>query len=251
MNGIHGIKDVLEAYKTGKISEEEAERMLKGEMVGEIEKTACLDLFRELRTGIPEIVFAESKSDDDLASIISKFLSEKGIAILSRVTQSQVHMIQAKFQDSFTFNEKARMAVVTGASWKQSSQAGTVGIITAGTSDIPVAEEAATICEVMGCTVVRAFDIGIAGIHRVFKPLKDMIEKDVDVLVVCAGMEGALPSIIASMTDVLVIGVPIATGYGFGGQGTTALSSMLQSCAPGLVVVNINNGIGAGSAAAL
>ncbi len=245
------IKDVLEAHKTGKLSTGDAERMLKGEMVGEIEKTACLDLFRELRTGIPEIIFAESKNDDDLSAIISKFISEKGIAILSRVTESQVAMIKAEYPGSSVINEKARMAIVKTTSWETPSQGGTIGIITAGTSDIPVAEEAATICEAMGCTVVRAFDIGIAGIHRVFKPLKDMIEKDVDVLIVCAGMEGALPSVIASLTDVLVIGVPVATGYGFGGQGTTALSSMLQSCAPGLVVVNINNGIGAGSAAAL
>ena len=128
---------------------------------------------------------------------------------------------------------------------------GKVGIITAGTSDIPVAEEARETCEFMGCDVISAYDIGIAGIHRLFAPLKEMLEENVRVIIVMAGMEGALPSVVASLVDVPVIGVPCSVGYGYGGKGEAALMSMLQSCSPGLVVVNIDNGFGAGVSAAL
>jgi len=126
-----------------------------------------------------------------------------------------------------------------------------VGLLTAGTADIPVAEEAALVIEHMGCRVERAYDVGVAGLHRLTEPLARLVEAEVDVLVVVAGMEGALPSVVAGLVDVPVIGVPTSTGYGLGGDGTAALYAMLQSCSPGLVVVNIDNGVGAGAAAAL
>ena len=124
-------------------------------------------------------------------------------------------------------------------------------MITAGTSDIPYAREVEAIAKVVGVESLSFFDVGVAGIHRLIAPLKQILEKDVDVIVVLAGMEGALPTVIASLVDIPVIGVPIPTGYGYGGEGITALSSMLQSCAPGLAVVNIGNGLGAGAIAAL
>jgi NCAIR mutase (PurE)-related protein len=126
-----------------------------------------------------------------------------------------------------------------------------VGLLTAGTSDIPVAEEAALVMEHMGCRVERGYDVGVAGLHRLAEPLARMVKSGVDVLVVCAGMEGALPSVVTGLVDVPVIGVPTSTGYGLGGDGTAALLSMLQTCSPGLVVVNIDNGVGAGATAAL
>jgi hypothetical protein len=249
---IKDLKDVLIQFKAGRVSIDDAERMLKGEMMKEIEQVANLDLFREARTGIPEIVFAESKSVQDLETIINHFLDGKGFAIISRLTAEQIDAIKASFPDTLDLKERARMAVIRGKDCPcPPPGAGVVGIITAGTSDIPIAEEAATMCELMGCQVERFNDVGIAGIHRVFPPMKAMIDRDVDVIIVCAGMEGALPAVVASLTDRLVIGVPISTGYGFGGKGETALRSMLQSCAPGLVTVNIDNGIGAGAAAAL
>ena len=122
---------------------------------------------------------------------------------------------------------------------------GKVGIITAGTSDIPVAEEVKVILQQGSCEVISSYDIGIAGIHRLFPKISKMIEEEVNVIVVCAGMEGALPSVVAGLVDVPVIGVPTSVGYGIGANGKAALYSMLQSCAPGLSVVNIDNGFGA------
>ena len=122
---------------------------------------------------------------------------------------------------------------------------GKVGIITAGTSDIPVAEEARVILEQGGCETICSYDIGIAGIHRLFPKISHMVEEEVNVIIVCAGMEGALPSVVAGLVDIPVIGVPTSVGYGIGADGKAAVYSMLQSCAPGLSVVNIDNGFGA------
>jgi hypothetical protein len=124
-------------------------------------------------------------------------------------------------------------------------------VLAAGTADIPVAEEAAVAAEVMGCEVLKAYDVGIAGIHRLFEPLRKMIERGVSALVVVAGMEGALPSVTSSLVDVPVIGVPTSIGYGVGAEGIGALVTMLQTCSPKLAVVNIDNGFGAGIFAAL
>ena len=121
---------------------------------------------------------------------------------------------------------------------------GKVGIIAAGTSDIGVAEEAKLVCESMNCDCISSYDVGIAGLHRIFPVLKQFIEAEVDVIIVVAGMEGALASIVSSIADVPVIGVPTSIGYGYGEKGVAALASMLQSCSLGLTVVNIDNGVG-------
>ena len=125
-----------------------------------------------------------------------------------------------------------------------------IGIITAGTSDIGIAEEAKLMCESMNCECITSYDIGIAGLHRTFPILKEFVKADVDVIIVAAGMEGALASVVSSMVNVPVIGVPTSVGYGYGEKGIAALASMLQSCSLGLSVVNIDNGIGAGAVAA-
>jgi len=127
---------------------------------------------------------------------------------------------------------------------------GTVGILTAGTSDISVAEESRLMCEAMTCKCICSYDVGIAGMHRIFPVLKELISKEADVIIVVAGMEGALATIVSSLVDVPVIGVPTSVGYGYGEKGVAALASMLQSCSLGLAVVNIDNGIGAGAIAA-
>ncbi|MEJ7839867.1 MAG: nickel pincer cofactor biosynthesis protein LarB, partial [Thermomicrobiales bacterium] len=136
----------------------------------------------------------------------------------------------------------ARPATISG---------GRVGIICAGTSDRAVALEAQLIAEEMGCAVMLVIDVGVAGLHRLIAPLRAVMAWFPDALVIAAGMDGALPSVVAGLVDVPVIGLPVSTGYGLGGDGTAALYSMLQSCAPGLAVVNIDNGVGAGSTAAL
>jgi len=127
---------------------------------------------------------------------------------------------------------------------------GCVGILTAGTSDIAVAEEARLMCEAMNCSCICSYDVGIAGLHRVFPQLKKMIKDEVDAIIVVAGMEGALASVVSSLVDIPVIGVPTSVGYGYGEKGIAALAAMLQSCTLGLSVVNIDNGIGAGAMAA-
>ena len=141
--------------------------------------------------------------------------------------------------------------IIKERAYSFSEKGGIVGIITAGSSDIPIAEEAKVILELMGCKVLTSYDVGIAGVHRIFDPLSEMIKVGVHIIIVCAGMEGTLPGVVAALTDVPVIGVPVSSGYGLGGKGIGALTTMLQSCSPGLLIVNIDNGFGAGACAAL
>ena len=129
------------------------------------------------------------------------------------------------------------------------TKGGKIGILTAGTSDISVAEEARLMCEAMNCECITSYDIGIAGLHRTFPILKEFVKSEVDVVIVAAGMEGALASVVSSTVNVPVVGVPTSVGYGYGEKGVAALASMLQSCSLGLSVVNIDNGIGAGAVA--
>jgi NCAIR mutase (PurE)-related protein len=147
--------------------------------------------------------------------------------------------------------EVARAAVIYTPQYEQPDTGGKIGVLTAGTSDVPVAEEARLVAEAMGCQVQTLYDVGVAGLHRLVGPLRELLVGDVAALVVCAGMDGALPSVVAGLAPVPVIGVPTSVGYGAGGKGRAALLSMLQTCAPGLTVVNIDNGVGAGATAAL
>ena len=143
------------------------------------------------------------------------------------------------------------MAVLKKQDYVTVANGGRVGILTAGTSDIPVAEEAKIIAEEMGCKVTAAYDLGVAGIHRLLEPIKQIIEDDVDVVVVVAGREGALASVVAGLVDVPVIAVPTSNSYGFGEKGLSTLMAMLQSCSLGLAVVNIDGGVAAGAVATL
>jgi phosphoribosylcarboxyaminoimidazole (NCAIR) mutase len=145
----------------------------------------------------------------------------------------------------------ARAIVASRPGTERRLGAGIVGILSAGTSDIPVAAEASLAAAEMGATVMEAWDVGVAGLHRLVLPLERFVTARTDVIVVAAGMDGALPSVVAGLVDIPVIGLPTSVGYGLGGGGVGALTTMLQSCAPGLVVVNIDNGIGAGTTAAL
>jgi NCAIR mutase (PurE)-related protein len=147
--------------------------------------------------------------------------------------------------------ERAACVVAAQPGATRPVSGGVVGILSAGSSDIPIAAEAALIAAEMGANVLEAWDVGVAGLHRLVEPLERFAAQQADVIIVAAGMDGALPSVVAGLVDVPVIGLPTSVGYGFGGEGIGALTSMLQSCAPGLVVVNIDNGIGAGATAAL
>jgi NCAIR mutase (PurE)-related protein len=149
------------------------------------------------------------------------------------------------------FDPRSRVLLVRRRGTTRPAPSGLVGVLAAGTADVNVAEEAAAVCREMGVDVVTAYDVGVAGVHRLSGPLNDMVERGVAALVVAAGMEGALPSVVSGLVGVPVIGLPTSTGYGMGGKGEAALLAMLQSCSPGLVVVNIDNGVGAGVTAAL
>jgi len=207
---------------------------------------------REQRKGAPEVIFGESKAVAQIIAMAHSLLTGSGRAIISRVSPEAIVSLQAAFQnDTVHVREAARSVVIYRSGYVRRTTGGHVGIISAGTSDIPVAEEAALIAEEMGCRVTCIYDVGVAGLHRLIEPLRNLLSNDVDAIIVAAGMDGALPSVVAGVVPVPVIGLPTSIGYGLGGKGVAALLSMLQTCAPGLSVVNIDNGVGAGITAAL
>lgn len=218
-------------------------------------QTPCAvpDYDRAHRKGVPEVILADRKTADQAVAIARAFLERTGRAILSRVGPELAARLRAEFVDAaLEWVDLPRAAVLRRADFALPQTGGRVGILTAGTSDIPVAEEAALLCREMGCTVHTVYDVGVAGLHRLFEPLAALLDQhQVDALIVAAGMDGALPSVVSGLVDVPVIGLPTSVGYGLGGGGTAALYSMLQTCAPGLSVVNIDNGIGAGAVAGL
>ncbi len=244
------LTEILESLDLGRIDVPKAKKLLSLYSVEKIEDFAKIDISRKLRRGIPEVIFAEKKELVDLKKIIISTLSKADSVLVSRINR-------AYYKKILTFSKKNKLKIHTGKntttilfSKKLNSTGGKVGILTAGTSDIGVAEEARLVCESMGCKCVCSYDIGIAGIHRLFPVIKKVIHEEVDVIVVVAGMEGALASVVSSLVDIPVIGVPSSVGYGYGEKGVAALASMLQSCTLGLSVVNIDNGIGAGAFAA-
>jgi len=244
------VRDILERYRRGEIDEEGAEKLLKLDFLERIQNHTVFDHAREARRGIPEIILGNSKPPNSVAEIIKHVVADRDIVIVSRASRSHFEAIsEAIGPEGVRWEDKAEMVVVDRRKGQRAR--GRIGILTAGTSDIRVAEEARIVAESMGCEIVSAYDVGIAAFHRFMEPLRSMLEKGCDALVVVAGMEGALPSVISGLTDVPVIGVPSSVGYGMGGQGEAALLSMLQTCSPGLVVVNIDNGVGAGATAAL
>ncbi|MGN6484637.1 MAG: nickel pincer cofactor biosynthesis protein LarB, partial [Thermomicrobiales bacterium] len=212
-----------------------------------------LDPDRAARTGIPEFVLAERKSAEDVIASLSRLAERRGRALASRVRPDQFAPLVDAIAAPFTLelHVEARIAIVVHDNTPRPSSGGRIAVVAAGTSDRPVATEAAIVAEEMGCVVHRIHDVGVAGLHRLVAPLRAVIAEGVDAIVVAAGMDGALPSVIAGLVPVPVIGLPVSVGYGYGGDGTGALMSMLQACAPGIAVVNIDNGVGAGSMAAL
>ena len=249
------IKHILKKLLENQITIEEAEKLLRANQVEEVGEMAKLDIFRKTRTGTPEVIFAQNKEPQVVLDIAKAFLQSKNFVIISRYNEEQKDLINKTFEENKKYvidvNELGKIIVVKKNSFKFPKKSGILGIITAGSSDIPVAAEAKLIGEAMGCEVFTSYDVGIAGIHRIFTPLSEMIKKGVHVIIVCAGMEGTLPGVIAALVDVPVIGVPISSGYGMGEKGKGALITMLQSCSPGLLVVNIDNGFGAGASAAI
>jgi len=245
------IEQIFQSLQKGRISPTRAKKLLSLYSIEKIGNIAQIDTGRRNRKGIPEIIFGERKQFLDLKKIIKKTLSKNNEVLISRIKQKDYPKI-------LEFAKKNKYKIKNGKNttalliYKKNIKkiGGKVGIIAAGTSDIGVGEEARLVCESMNCDCLCSYDVGIAGLHRVFPILKQFIESEVDAIIVVAGMEGALASIVSSIVDVPVIGVPTSIGYGYGAKGVAALASMLQSCSLGLTVVNIDNGVGAGAAAA-
>ena len=245
------INEILESVKSGKISTSNAKKLLTLYSIEEVEGIAKIDINRRKRRGVPEVIFAETKELEDIKKIIKKTLEKTNSVVISRIKKDDYKKIMA-------FVKRLKVKVKTG---KNSSsillfkkpikfQGGKVGILTAGTSDIGVAEEARLMCEAMNCKCITSYDVGVAGIQRIFPILKKIVKEDVDCIIVAAGMEGALATLVSTMVDIPIIGIPTSVGYGYGGKGIASLASMLQSCSLGLSVVNIDNGIAAGGIAA-
>ena len=243
--------EILESLKIGRISVTKAQKLLSLYSVEKIEDLAKFDVGRKFRRGIPEVIFAEKKQLADLKKILLAVISRSDPVLVSRIHKND-------FKKIVSFANKNKIKIKIGKNttsiifYKKmiKTSGGHVGILTGGTSDIGVAEEARLMAETMGCECTCSYDVGIAGLHRLFPVIKKMIRVEVDSIVVVAGMEGALASIVSSLVDIPVIGVPSSVGYGYGEKGVAALAAMLQSCTLGLSVVNIDNGIGAGAIAA-
>ena len=246
-------KEILEKTARGELTVDEAEKLLRMLSIVEVEVMAKIDAHRERRNGIPEVVLSENKATQDIIEITLRMLSENGRVMVSRCTTKQIEALNQALPDGATIqvNDKAKMVIVKQKDFIIKQTGGKIGLLTAGTSDIPVAEEAKVIAQEMGCQVYASYDVGVAGIHRLLEPLKDMIMNDVDVIIAVAGREGALSSVVAGMVNVPVIAVPTSNSYGFGEKGVSTLMAMLQSCSLGLAVVNIDAGVSAGAVATL
>jgi NCAIR mutase (PurE)-related protein len=247
------VLEVLRRVASGELSPEEAEGLLRGQGVERLGELAVLDLDRRLRTGIPEVVLAGPKHPDEVAGITDALLERTGSACVSRMRPRHRRAVE-----SVAAARGARLVAYGRRSCRllepelgEPPRRGLVGLLAAGTSDLEPLAEARMVCEAAACATTVAVDVGVAGLERLFPPLGAMVAAGAGALVVAAGMDGALASVVAGLVAVPVIGLPVSAGYGAGGGGRAALLSMLQGCVPGLVVVNIDNGVGAGAAAAL
>jgi pyridinium-3,5-biscarboxylic acid mononucleotide synthase len=239
------IRSVLERLSRGAISTETALRRLK-DLPYEDLGFAKVDNHRHLRRGYPEVIYGEGKTVPQIQAIMGRLARRGHPVLVTRVGPDVYRKVRARHRAA-RYHAEAR-AITLGPRGTPRRRPGIL-ILAAGTSDVPVAEEAALTAEVMGNEADRAYDVGIAGLHRLLDQRQKL--QRARVIVAVAGMEGALPSVVAGLVDVPVIGVPTSVGYGTGLEGAAALMSMLNSCASGLLVVNIDNGFGAGYAAAV
>jgi pyridinium-3,5-biscarboxylic acid mononucleotide synthase len=240
------LKILLENVSSGRVSVEKAMdelKILPFEDLG----FACVDHHRHLRRGLSEVIFGEGKDPSDILAIMDSMLKLGERILITRLSKEKADIILKQFPQA-VYHNKARLLILDSASVKVAGR-GTIVVISAGTSDIPVAEEAALTARFMGNDVTSIYDVGVSGLHRVLAHREEIARASV--IVVVAGMEGALPSVVGGLTDKPVIAVPTSVGYGASFGGITALLGMLNSCASGVTVVNIDNGFGAGYAASV
>ena len=248
LKSLENLEKTLTAVAGGTLSPAVAAERLRSGEVRYLEEFAVLDLGRAARKGVPEVVYAPGKTAAQVAKICASILDRSERVLVSGPTSEQERLLRETLPDVPL--RRAGKALVAGAGSPKPT-GGRVVAISAGTSDLPVLEEAIAVAHEMG-TIVKSFhDVGVAGIHRLANPLEEIHAFDPDCLIVAAGMEGALPTVVSSLVAVPVVGLPTSTGYGLGGDGTAAILGMLQSCSPGLSVVNVDNGVGAGATAAL
>lgn len=246
------MRSVLRRLVAGELTEAEAEAELRRVQLEELAGRARLDLGRGARRSLPEVVLASGKRPDEVARLALALAREQGQGLASRLTDAHWAELEGQAGDAgcelVRYHAAAR---VLGPGFAPEPRPGRVAVITAGTSDVPVADEARMVVEACGLETCLVADVGVAGLHRLLGPLAELLDREPDVLVVAAGMDGVLPGVVAGLVDVPVIGLPVGVGYGAGGGGEAALLTMLQSCSTGLLVVNIDNGVGAGAAAVL
>ena len=240
------LRQILEAVSKGELDLDEALARLRSlpfESLG----FACIDHHRSLRKGLSEVVFGEGKSPEQIIAIMERITQQGDNVLVTRLSREKSRSILERFPAS-TYHDEARVLTLLIHPVEQTGR-GKILVISAGTSDIPVAQEAAVTAKFMGNKVETIFDVGVAGIHRLVAHAERL--KEASVIIVVAGMEGALPSVVGGLVDSPIIAVPTSIGYGASFHGLAALLSMLNSCASGVVVVNIDNGFGAAYAATL
>ena len=234
---------LLEKFRAGGVSRDEVLQAFQAAPVADL-GFAQVDTHRALRKGFPEVIFGAGKTPEQVLKIAGALLEREANVLATRITSAHARVIQKKFKRA-VHHELARCITIEKKPLPK--RRGTIAIACAGTSDLPVAEEAAVTAEIMGNHVERVNDVGVAGVHRLFNRL-DVLQR-ANVVIVVAGMEGALPSVVGGLVSKPVIAVPTSIGYGASFNGLAALLGMLNSCASGLTVVNIDNGFGAGYAA--
>lgn len=241
----HSVEMILEKVQSGDLGIEEAKSLLKPyEELG----FAKLDHHRQERTGFPEVVFGEGKTAEQLITILNSLVKTNKSVMATRILPEKAETVLQTLP-KFRYDETAKILYRKNPDNAHSRYEGYIAVVCAGTSDLAVAEEAAVTAEVFGCEVKRIYDAGVAGIHRLFDNLETI--KGASASVVVAGMEGALASVLGGLVDHPVYAVPTSVGYGASFQGLSALLSMLNACSPGIGVVNIDNGFGAGYNAVL
>lgn len=246
------VLSILEAVRDGRVAPDAALRDLGGLDVAELTAGgpafARVDHHRAVRCGFPEVVYAPGKTPDQIAAIAVQVLSRSDRLLVTRLDAPQIAALREAAPDA-TIHERARAATVERRVRAEDEVAGRVVVLSAGTADEPVAEEARVTSSAMGAAAEPLYDCGVAGLHRLLKVLPKL--RSADAIVVVAGMEGALPSVVGGLVDVPVIAVPTSVGYGASFEGVGPLLTMLNSCAAGVAVVNIDNGFGAGYLAAV
>ncbi len=242
------LDETLAAVARGALSPSDAAERLRRGQIRYLDEFAVLDLGRAARKGVPEVVYAPGKTAVQVAKICASILDRSERVIVSGPTPEQERLLRETLP-GIPLRSSGKALVAGAGSPKPTG--GRVVAMSAGTSDLPVLEEAIAVAREMGVAVETFHDVGVAGIHRLAGPLQEVRVFDPDCVIVAAGMEGALPTVVSSLVAVPVVGLPTSTGYGLGGDGTAAILGMLQSCSPGLSVVNVDNGVGAGATAAL